>query len=85
MINLYGFSKWKEQKTLMTQHSLDLLERQKTSMAFLQAQNDIRQDILMRRRDLVLRKIFTDKEYEQFMNLHQPFKKCKVKTFYNER
>ena len=85
MVNFYGISKWKEQKSLVGLRGMDLIERQRTSMMYIQAQNDLHQDILNRRRELTLRKIFNEEDYKKYMNLYYPFKKTPVNTFFKPR
>ena len=66
---------------MMDQHTIDLLKRQKTSMAFLQAQNDIHQDILNRRREITVKKLFNERDYKRYQDYMNPYVKNQVKAY----
>lgn len=74
-IHGYGVTKIKEIKHIMGLRGDDLTMRQNVSRPFLQAQNEIRQEILEKRNDLVAKTLFSEKDYAKYQKLSKPFLK----------
>jgi len=74
-LHIWGLLRWKEVKCIIQTKELDTHQVQKVSMPFVQAQNEIRQNIQDRRIDLVARKVLSEEEYERYRKLRNPFYK----------
>ena len=81
----YGIVKWREVRLIFGQRDIDLEKRQNISRPFLQAQNEIREDILRRRQELIAQKILSEEDYKKFMELNNPFIKNDDKPLYKEK
>lgn len=59
----------------MEQKEMALAKRQNISRPFFQAQNEIQESILQRRRELLAKKVLSEADYEKYSKLLRPFER----------
>ena len=77
--------KWKEQNIIRDQRRKDLDTFQNVSKPFVQAQNELRENILKRRQDLTAKNVLDEKQYKRYLELLHPFHKNKNVPAFHDR